>query len=141
MGKKGVIACGLVPYAGGTTPFSRLFAKGLRARGWQVYSVAVGAEAQQGFDPHFGDDHSVILAPQETDLTLQVKAFLDWVEQEQIDIVIPNTQANILAAIPHLPLRVRYLSICHNVTRGTYVIVSLHPDRLSAVVAINQRQL
>ena len=141
MGKKGVIAYGLVPYAGGTTTFYRLFAQGLRARGWQVYSVAVGAEAQQSFDPRFGDDHSVILAPQETDLTLQVKAFLDWVKQEQIDIVIANTQTNILAAIPHLPLQVRYLSICHNVTRGTYVIVSLHPDRLSAVVAINRRQL
>ena len=141
MGKKGVIAYGLVPYAGGTTTFYRLFARGLRAKGWQVHSVAAGAEAQQDFDPRFGDDHSVILAPQETDLTLQVKAFLDWVAQQQVDIVIPNTQTNLLAAVPHLPLQVRYLSICHNVTRGTYVIVSLHPHRLSAVVTINQRQL
>jgi len=141
MEKKGVIAYGLVPYAGGTTTFYRMFAQGLRARGWQVHSVAVGAEAHQGFDPHFGDDYSVILAPQETNLASQVKAFLDWVEQQQVDFVIPNTQGNILAAVPHLPHKVRYLSICHNVTRGTYVIVSLHPDRLSAVVTINRRQL
>jgi glycosyltransferase involved in cell wall biosynthesis len=141
MGKKGVIAYGLIPYAGGTTTFYRLFAQGLRAKGWQVYSVAVGAEAHQGFDPRFGDEYSVILAPDESDLTSQVTAFIEWVDQNQVNIVIPNTQANILTAIPHLPTQVRYLSISHNVTRGTYVIVSLHPDRLSAVVAINQRQL
>jgi glycosyltransferase involved in cell wall biosynthesis len=140
MEKKGVIAFGLVPYAGGTTTFYRLFAQGLRARGWQVYSVAIGAEAQQGFDPLFGDENSVVLAPKETALTLQVKAFLNWLEQKQIDIVIPTTQDNILSAVPHLPPQVHYLSICHSTTRGSYALVSLHRDRLSAVVAINKRQ-
>ena len=51
MEKKGAIAYGLFPYAGGTATFYRLLAQGLRAKGWQVYSVAVGAEAHQGFDP------------------------------------------------------------------------------------------
>jgi glycosyltransferase involved in cell wall biosynthesis len=140
MKTKGVIAYGLAPYGGGTTTFYRLFAHGLREKGWQVYSVAVGAEAHQIFDPRFGDDYSVILAPDETDLTSQVKVFLEWVKHQRVNMVIPNTQANLLAAVPHLPSQVHYLSICHNVTRGSYVTVSLHRERLSALVVINQRQ-
>lgn len=140
MKTKGVIAYGLAPYGGGTTTFYRQFAQGLRDRGWQVYSVAVGAEAFSYFDRRFGDDHSVMLAPAETDLTCQAKVFLEWVEQQGVNLVIPNTQVPILAAIPYLPSQVHYLAICHNVTRGAYVTVSLHRERLSAVVVINPRQ-
>jgi glycosyltransferase involved in cell wall biosynthesis len=141
MTTKGVIAYGLAPYAGGTTTVYRVLAQGLRERGWRVCSVGVGAGASEAFDPQFGDDHSVMLAPDMTGLSAQVKVFLEWVEQNQVNLVIPNTQGNLLAAVPHLPSRVRYLSICHSVSRGSYLTATLHRERLSAVVAINRRQM
>ncbi len=141
MKTKGVIAYGLAPYGGGTTTLYRVLARGLRDRGWRVCSVAVGAGAYESFDPQFGDDHSVMLAPDATGLTAQVKVFLEWVEQNQVNLVIPNTQANLLAAVPHLPSRVRCLTICHSVSRGSYLAATLFRERLSAVVAINRRQM
>jgi glycosyltransferase involved in cell wall biosynthesis len=138
---KGVIAYGLAPHEGGTTTVYRNFARGLRALGWKVASVAVGKDAAHGCDPRFGDEFSEMLAPEETSLSGQVEAFLTWVEQEAVDIVIPNCEANIIAAVPHLPSRVRYLTICHTVVRSAYLSSTLHPDRLSQVVAINQRQM
>jgi glycosyltransferase involved in cell wall biosynthesis len=141
MAARGVIAYGLAPYGGGTTTLYRVLAQGLRERGWQVCSVAVGAGAYETFDPQFGDEHSVILAPDATGLTAQVKVFLEWVDHHQVNLVIPNTQANLLAAVPHLPSRVRCLSICHSVSRGSYLAATVHRERLSAVVAINRRQM
>ncbi len=141
MKTKGVIAYGLAPYAGGTTTLYRVLAQGLRDRGWRVYSVAVGADLPEDFDPGFGDDYSVRLAPDETELTAQVKVFLEWVQHHQVNLVIPNTQANLLASVPHLPSQVRYLSICHSVSRGSYLAATLYRERLSAVVAINRRQM
>jgi glycosyltransferase involved in cell wall biosynthesis len=82
-----------------------------------------------------------MLAPDATGLAAQVKVFLEWVEHHQVNLVIPNTQADLLAAVPHLPSRVRYLSICHSVSRGSYLTATVHRERLSAVVAINRRQM
>lgn len=138
---KGTIAYGLAPHEGGTTTVYLQFAQGLRALGWKVFSVAVGERAAQSYDPRFGDAHSVILAPEETDLASQVQAFLEWVEKEEVDIVIPTCEDVIMVAIPHLPQKVRYITICHNVTRDTYIINTLHLDRLSYAVVINKRQI
>ena len=66
---KGVIAYGLTPYAGGTTTVYHLLARGLRALGWKVFSVAMGKRAALGYVTDFGDEFSVILAPEETSLT------------------------------------------------------------------------
>ncbi len=138
---KGVIAYGLPPHEGGTTTVYRNFARGLRALGWKVASVAVGKNAAHGCDPRFGDEFSEMLAPEETSLSGQVEAFLTWVEQEAVDIVIPNCEGNIIAAVPHLPSRVCYITICHTVVRSAYLTSTLHLDRLSHVVAINPRQV
>jgi glycosyltransferase involved in cell wall biosynthesis len=138
---KGVIAYGLTPYAGGPTTVYRLLARGLRALGWKVFSVAVGQRAARCHDPNFCGDSSVILAPAETSLTGQVQAFLDWVNQEKVDVVIPNSQDNIVAAIPHLPSKVRYISVCHTISRGAYCLCRIHLERLSFVVAISERQM
>ncbi len=138
---KGVVAYGLTPYAGGTTIVYHLLARGLRTLGWKIFSIAVGKRAAQGYDPDFGDESSVILAPEETSLSSQVEAFLEWVEQEKVDVIIPNCEDNILAAIPHLPLRVRYISICHNISRASYLLSRLYLERLSLIVAISERQV
>ncbi len=138
---KGVIAYGLAPYSTGTATFYLTVAAGLRQRGWRVFSIAVGREAAERYDPKFGDAYSIILAPEETDPAKQVQAFLKWVEEAQVDIVIPTYEDNILAAIPHLPARVRYITICHNVIRSAYLVSTVHLERLSYAVAINQLQM
>jgi glycosyltransferase involved in cell wall biosynthesis len=138
---QGVIAYACTPHEGGTTTFYRNFAKSLRALGWRVFSVTVGRRGAQLFDPRFGDEHSVLLAPETTDLTQGVKAFFTWLEREQVDILIPNNDDVMLTAIPHMPPKIRYISICHSTVRLSYLVSSLYPERLSFAVAINRRQV
>ncbi len=138
---KGVIAYSQVPRGGGTTTVYRLLARGLRLLGWKVFSVAVGRQAALGSNPDFGDEFSVILAPEETSLTGEVKAFLDWVAREGVDVVIPNCEGNIIAAIPHLPPEVRCISICQSVSGATYKLNTINLNRLSHIVAINNLQM
>ncbi|MFZ5448835.1 MAG: glycosyltransferase family 4 protein [Thermodesulfobacteriota bacterium] len=139
--RKGVIAYGVTPHAGGTTIVYRLLAQGLRSQGWKVFSIAMGESAALAYDPDFGDEYSVILAPEETTLAGQVKAFLEWAEREKVDIVIPNCEENILAAIPHLPPRIRYFSVCHTVARVAYLLSRIHLNRVSYVIAVSNRQI
>jgi glycosyltransferase involved in cell wall biosynthesis len=137
---KGAIAYGLAPHEGGTTTVYHLLARGLRALGWRVFAVAAGEQAAREYDPRFGDEFSIILAPEETTLAGQVVAFLDWAAKEKVDIIIPNCEDNIIAAIRHLPAEIRYISICHTVSRSGYLLSSIYSDRLSFAVAINPRQ-
>lgn len=138
---KGVVAYACAPHVGGTTTFYRNFARSLRTLGWRVFSVAVGHDSAQMFNARYGDDYSVLLAPQETELVAAVKVFLDWLAQEQVDILIPNNDEIILTAIPHMPQEIRYLTICHSVVRMAYLLSTLYPERLSYAVAINERQV
>lgn len=138
---QGTIAYAITPYAGGTTTFYRNFAKGLRVRGWRVFSVTVGSKGARLYDQRFGDEYSLVLAHHADDLPMQVKAFLKWVQEEQVDIVIPMCADNILAAIPHLPSQVHCLTRCATITRSAYIVSTLYLDRLTLVVANSQRQL
>lgn len=137
---KGTIAYGIAPIGGGTTTFYRILAKGLRPRGWRVFSVAIGRSSAQRYDPRFGDDFSVLLAPEETNLAAQVQAFLSWVKQEHVDIVIPMCEDIILAAIPHLPSQTRVITRSGSITRMSYVISTLYLERTSFVVANSIRK-
>ena len=137
---KGTIAYGSAPCATGTSTFYLNWASGLRQRGWKVFSVAVGKRAAQESDPRFADEYSVIIAPDEMELPMQVRAFRRWVEEKEVDIVIPTYENNIIAAIPHLPERIRYITICHSVIRSAYVVSSRYPERLNFAVAINKVQ-
>jgi glycosyltransferase involved in cell wall biosynthesis len=140
-GYKGVIAYGLAPHEGGTTTVYLQLAQGLRARGWKVFSVGVGSKAAKIYEPHFGDEGSVILAPETSDLLSQITSLLTWIEKEQVDVVIPNFEVNIIAAIPHLPVNVRYITLCHNVVRSAYICSTIHLERLNYAVVINERQV
>jgi len=137
---KGVIAYGDAPNSSGIGTFYQNWSTRLRARGWQVYSVAIGPYAAGLYDPRFGDDYTRILVPEETDLTRQVQAFSQWVEERRVDLVIPNYETRILAAIPYLDARVRYLTICRSVIRSAYVVSTLYRERLSAAVATTPLQ-
>ena len=138
---KGTIAYGSAPCATGTSTFYLNWAPALRQRGWKVFSVAVGKRAAEESDPRFGDEYSVILAPEETALSAQVQAFRRWVEERKVGIVIPTYENNIIAAIPHLPECIRYITICHNIIRSAYVVSTRHPERLNFAVAINKVQV
>lgn len=135
-----VIAYGLHNIEGGVSTVYLNLAKGLRAQGWRVFSVGVGTYAARTYNPAFADEGSVILAPQETEIVPRVRAFLAWAEQEQIDLVIPNYESTIIAALPCLPPRVRCLNICHGVIRSHYLAAVAHLSRLSRVVALSRFQ-
>lgn len=137
---KGVVAYGLWPIECGVSTVYLNLAKGLRAMGWRVFSVGIGHNAARSFTRAFADEGSVILAPQETEIVPRVRAFLAWAEQEQVDLVIPNYEGNIIAALPCLPSRVRCLNICHGVIRSHFLAATAHLARLSRVVALSPFQ-
>ncbi len=134
------VAYGLAPHEGGTTTFYRNLAAELRKKGWVVYSVAVGARSAKSFDERFADDFSVLLAPEATDLREKVLAFLEWIEREKVDIVMPMCEETIHAAMPHLPLSVRCITRCATITRNAYAQATANVERLHYVVAICRRQ-
>ncbi len=128
------------PHPGGTTTFYRHFADGLQQRGWQVFSVALGRSDAELFEAPFGDDGSVLVGSEAGDVLSQARAFLQWLEQENVDIIIPNNYEAVITALPHLPPRVRYVSLCHTTVRMAYVLCTRHADRLSCLVVVNRLQ-
>ncbi len=137
---KGTVAYGIAPHEGGTTTVYLNLGEGLRTRGWRFFGVTVGEHGARLYDPRFGDEATVVLAPKESSLIKQVEAFLAWVEKEKVDIVIPNCEDVIYAALPHLLPRVRRVNICHTITRSAYLGCAVYRNRLDAVVILNERQ-
>ncbi|MDP2895535.1 MAG: glycosyltransferase family 4 protein [bacterium] len=137
---QGVIAYGITPHAGGTTTFYRNFAAGMREKGWVVWGVSAGKKAAQAADPAFGDGSSIVLVPNSESLEEQVKAFLRWVEENGVDIVIPMCQSFMHAAIRHLPSRVRVCVRVANTTRGSYMPAIAHRKRASRILVSSLRQ-
>jgi glycosyltransferase involved in cell wall biosynthesis len=136
----GIVAYGLHNIECGVSTVYLNLAKGLRARGWQIFSVGVGTYAARTYNPAFADEGSVVLAGQETETVPRVRAFLEWVEQKKVDLVIPNYEGDIIAALPCLPRQVRCLNICHGVIRSHYLAATAHLSRLSRVVALSRFQ-
>jgi glycosyltransferase involved in cell wall biosynthesis len=80
-----------------------------------------------------------LLAPGTGNIKKQAMAFVDWCEQEQVDVVMGINSEAILSAIPHLPERVRVLSRCANGFDHGYRITLIGQERLAGIVAVTPR--
>lgn len=133
------VAYGAIPKEGGTFSFYRNHRSEFEQLGVDVRCVAIGREALPLWRDEFADEKCLHLAPRETSLTRQVRAFVDWCDRERIDVVIPVNSRPILASIPHLPERVRVIARSANALHQEYLFASTSLDRVSSVVALTPR--
>ncbi len=120
------VALGTVPKAGGTYTFYRNLRAQLRCQGIDVYSVTVGTTENALVNQSFCNDGCVFIADHEAEIKKQAQAFIRWCEEIQVDIVIAINSEAIMAALPHLPERIRVVSRvasvfdsgCRNVMAG-----------------------
>lgn len=133
------IAFGSVPKDSGTFTFYRNQRPALASKGVDMYCVSVGKEEADLWEDPYADDHCILLAPNTYTLKKQAKAFVSWVKDNQIDIVIAINSKAILSAIPHLPKEVRLVSRCANAFDYGYRITMSGRARLAAIIALTPR--
>ena len=84
------LAYGSLPKESGTFTFYRNHRSALRDLGVEVFCVAIGAEQSRLWNEAFADDHCIRLAPHEHGLLQQARAFVDWCQEQSIDVVMPS---------------------------------------------------
>jgi len=133
------VAFGSVPKDGGTFTFYRNQRPALAEHGIDLRCVTLGRAEAALWDDAYADDGCVLLVPKAIRLRTQARAFVDWCEREEIDIVMGINSPGILSAIPHLPERVRAMSRCANGFDHGYRITLSGYDRLEKIVALTPR--
>jgi len=118
-GLKGTIAYGIAPHEGGTTTFYSNLAEGLRERGWRVLPVSV----DKPFDPKFTDEHHISINTGSRNLNDKVRLFIEWAIKENINILLPMFETEMLIALPYLPQKIRCITRCANIVRSAFISI------------------
>ncbi len=133
------VAFGSVPKDGGTYTFYRNMRPALARLGIDLFCVTIGRPQNRLWDDAYADAGCVRLVPRSLSLKAQARAFVNWVEAEQIDIVIAINSEGILSSLAHLPQRVRVVSRCANAFDFGYKVTMAGRDRLARIVALTPR--
>lgn len=133
------LAFGSIPKSGGTFTFYRNLRPALMEYGIDVRCVSVGKAQARLWIDDYADEGCVLLAPRAWSIRRQAKAFVNWCEEEEVDIVMGVNSSAILSALPHLPERVRVLSRCANGFDHGYRITMSGRERLTRIVALTPR--
>lgn len=132
------IAWATVPQTGGTYRFYQLLRKAIEPLGWAVWGVSVGKETLS-WDESLADDHCVKVGNPTDSFTESAKAFVDWVTENNISIVMPVGSSIMSSAMPHMPANIKFLMQGNNITRHTYATTLVHRDRVSHYIGISKR--
>ena len=133
------LAYGSIPKDCGTFTFYRNLRESLLPYGIEIFCVTVGTQEAKHWNVAFADDHCVLLAAGVTDRSAQAKAFVDWVQREGIDLVMPINSTAMLSALPHLPERSQVVMRCANAHEHGYRITVLDQEHTAAIVATTPR--
>ncbi|WP_138466102.1 glycosyltransferase [Poseidonocella sp. HB161398] len=133
------VAFGSVPKDGGTFTFYRNMRPALLPHGIDLRCVAAGPAQAALWEDSFADEGCVLLAARSDSLKAQARAFADWCEAEEIDIVFGVNSPAILSALPHLPGRIRAMARCANGFDEGYRLTMMGRERLAKVVALVPR--
>jgi glycosyltransferase involved in cell wall biosynthesis len=133
------VAFGSVPKDGGTFTFYRNLRLALRAHGVDLRCVSVGRDEARLWEDGYADAGCTLLAPRAIGLKAQARAFADWCEAEEIDIVMGINSGGILSSFPHLPARIRVMARCANAFDQGYRVTMAGRDRLARIVALSPR--
>lgn len=127
-----------VPQTGGTYRFYQLLRKAVEPLGWTVWGVSVGCETTN-WDDSLADDHCVKVGKPTDSFAEAVKAFIEWVSENNISIVMPVGSSIMSSAMPHMPADIKFLMQGNSITRHTYATTLVHRDRVSHYIGISQR--
>lgn len=133
------VAFGSVPKDGGTYTFYRNQRPQLLKHGIDMRCVTVGKREADIVESSYIDEGCVFLAQKERKLKKQAQVFVAWCEENKIDVVIGVNSEAILAALPHLPEKVRVISRCANAFDEGYRYATVCQQRYAAMVALTPR--
>ena len=133
------VAFGSVPKDGGTFTFYRNQRPALAGLGVELRCVTIGAQEAGLCEDSYVDDGCVLLAANESGAEAQARKFVEWCEQEEIDVVVAVNSEAMLSALPHLPERIRVVSRCANAFDHGYRITMSGRERLARIIALTPR--
>lgn len=131
-----------VPHTGGIYSIYKRLRESLSPLGIDVRCVYVGDEHKRwyGFDASLADDGCVHIAEFESDIKRSAAAFVQWLQEEKIDIVLPMSSMVCLSAVPYFPEQVKTVTRCVGITPFTYRLATAWPALTSKVVFTSLRQ-
>ena len=137
---KARIAWVAVPHLSGMTTIFHLISAGLRRRGWECMWVGAGEQMARMADEAFARCSWDMLCPDSRDVRECATAFVGWVEQREVDMVITVGEAFVHAAAASLPSHVRLILKCSVMSRHAYAAVTANIPRTDLIIVETQRQ-
>ena len=133
------VAYGSIPKEGGTFTFYKNHRRVFAEAGVELFCVTIGREASSLWNELYADDGCHKVAERTTSLRRQVIEFIRWCDEKRVSAVIPVNSRPILAALPHLPSRIRVIARCANALHDEYLYTTTGLERVTAVVALTPR--
>lgn len=133
------MAFGSVPKDGGTFTFYRNLRPELLNHDIDLRCVTIGKRETNLVETAYMDEGCVLLAKDSNNIKKQSIVFVEWCEEEKIDIVMAINSIAILSALPHLPEHIRVISRCANGFDHGYKITLSCKERLAAIVALTPK--
>lgn len=128
-----------VPKLAGVYTFAVSLSEPLAKHGYDLRLVGVGPLAKSDYAHSLAVLPADVLAPDTDDLTAQREAYLRWLRDEAIDIVMISGSETEQRLIPALPPDIRVVSVVNNATRGHYRVATAHHDRIHRLVCLSPR--
>ena len=128
-----------VPKLAGVYTFAVSLSEPLAKLGYDLRLVGVGPHAKSDYAHSLALLPADVLAPDTESMTAQREAFLRWLHDEEIDIMMISGSETEQQLIPALPPNIRVVSVVNNATRGHYRVATAHHERIHRLVCLNPR--
>jgi glycosyltransferase involved in cell wall biosynthesis len=133
------VAYGSIPKEGGTFSFFLNHKNALRDLGIDLYCVTVGFQSNLLVNRTFHTEGCVYLARHSFTLKKQVEKFIQWVEDEEIDVIIPVNSEPMNSSVSLLPSKVKVISRVANSFKLGYQIAVEFDEFIDRYVALSSR--
>lgn len=133
------VAYGSIPKEGGTFSFFLNHKNALRDLGIDLYCVTVGFQSNLLVNKTFHTEGCVYLARHSFTLKKQVEKFIQWVEDEEIDVIIPVNSEPMNSSVSVLPSKVKVISRVANSFKLGYQIAVDFDEFIDRYVALSSR--
>jgi glycosyltransferase involved in cell wall biosynthesis len=133
------VAYGSIPKEGGTFSFFLNHKNALKDFGIDLYCVTVGFQSNLLVNRTFHTEGCVYLARHSFTLKKQVEKFIQWVEDEEIDVIIPVNSEPMNSSVSVLPSKVKVISRVANSFKLGYQIAVDFDEFIDRYVALSSR--
>lgn len=128
-----------VPKLAGVYTFAVNLAEHLERHGYDLQLVGVGPQAKADYCHGMSVLPATVLAPDTMSHAIQRDAFIQWLREQQIDIVMISGSETEHRLVPTLPSHIRVVSVINNATRGQYRVGTYCHERMHRLVCISPR--